>query len=320
MLKLGDVVPDFTADSTKGELHFYDFIKDSWAILVRTPSVREMLFYQINISDLFLALLWKGGMLLAWTNFLLFPNDEVHDFMSSFFVRSWHVLGIQNLIHTWPLWLRIHAVFSSCRLYSSLHHRYWILAPAVIVSHDVVQKMWTWSANSAWSADTFKPWVLQCPHMLWRTALSFIMLVLTRLAHLLSQSSYSLEAFTGASPAQSPDVLSGWSVLHSCKKISEVDSLFSRRQSSFVTHQGPQLIIRIEKKSIQGTEIGTEIAAFVCCSSHPRFLIHQSLPWKWTGACLYHLHRTGGCGQLSWRVWKKRSQSGCCQLQCREFQ
>lgn len=57
MLKLGDVVPDFTADSTKGELHFYDFIENSWAILVRTLSVREIKFYRIRISDLFLVLL-----------------------------------------------------------------------------------------------------------------------------------------------------------------------------------------------------------------------------------------------------------------------
>ena len=100
MLKLGDVVPDFTADSTKGELHFYDFIEGSWAILVRTLTVREMFFYQINIFDLFLALLRRGGMLLAWTNFLLLPYDEMHNFMSIFFQRSWHTLGIQNVIKT----------------------------------------------------------------------------------------------------------------------------------------------------------------------------------------------------------------------------
>ena len=40
MLKLGDLVPDFTADSTKGEIHFYDFIEGSWAILVSNLSVR----------------------------------------------------------------------------------------------------------------------------------------------------------------------------------------------------------------------------------------------------------------------------------------
>lgn len=36
-LQIGDVVPDFTAQSTEGELHFYDYIEGSWAVLFSHP-------------------------------------------------------------------------------------------------------------------------------------------------------------------------------------------------------------------------------------------------------------------------------------------
>lgn len=36
-LKLSDVVPDFTQDSTEGPLHFYDWAGDSWVILFSHP-------------------------------------------------------------------------------------------------------------------------------------------------------------------------------------------------------------------------------------------------------------------------------------------
>ena len=36
-LQLGDVVPDFTQDSTEGPLHFYDWAGDSWVILFSHP-------------------------------------------------------------------------------------------------------------------------------------------------------------------------------------------------------------------------------------------------------------------------------------------
>jgi len=36
-LQLGDVVPDFTQDSTEGPLHFYDWVGDSWVVLFSHP-------------------------------------------------------------------------------------------------------------------------------------------------------------------------------------------------------------------------------------------------------------------------------------------
>jgi alkyl hydroperoxide reductase subunit AhpC len=37
VLKIGDIAPDFTQDSTEGPLHFHDFIKDSWVVLFSHP-------------------------------------------------------------------------------------------------------------------------------------------------------------------------------------------------------------------------------------------------------------------------------------------
>ena len=36
-LQLGDDAPDFTADSTEGELHFYEYLGDSWGVLFSHP-------------------------------------------------------------------------------------------------------------------------------------------------------------------------------------------------------------------------------------------------------------------------------------------
>jgi thioredoxin-dependent peroxiredoxin len=36
-VQLGDVVPDFTQDSTEGPLHFYDWVGDSWVVLFSHP-------------------------------------------------------------------------------------------------------------------------------------------------------------------------------------------------------------------------------------------------------------------------------------------
>src|SRR6185503_18007962 len=36
-LRLGDVAPDFTAESTEGTIKFHDWIGDSWAILFSHP-------------------------------------------------------------------------------------------------------------------------------------------------------------------------------------------------------------------------------------------------------------------------------------------
>ena len=37
-LQLGDEAPDFTAESTEGELNFYDFLGDSWGVLFSHPA------------------------------------------------------------------------------------------------------------------------------------------------------------------------------------------------------------------------------------------------------------------------------------------
>ncbi len=36
-LQLGDVAPDFTADSSEGPIHFHDWLGDSWAVLFSHP-------------------------------------------------------------------------------------------------------------------------------------------------------------------------------------------------------------------------------------------------------------------------------------------
>ncbi|HEY4227526.1 MAG TPA: peroxiredoxin [Candidatus Limnocylindrales bacterium] len=36
-LRLGDTAPDFTADSTEGEIHFHDWIGNGWAVLFSHP-------------------------------------------------------------------------------------------------------------------------------------------------------------------------------------------------------------------------------------------------------------------------------------------
>lgn len=38
MLRLGNIVPDFTATSTQGEIHWHDWIDGKWAILFSHPA------------------------------------------------------------------------------------------------------------------------------------------------------------------------------------------------------------------------------------------------------------------------------------------
>jgi alkyl hydroperoxide reductase subunit AhpC len=37
-LQLGDDAPDFTAESTEGDIHFYDYLGDSWGVLFSHPA------------------------------------------------------------------------------------------------------------------------------------------------------------------------------------------------------------------------------------------------------------------------------------------
>ncbi len=37
-LRLGDIVPDFTANTTEGEINFYDYLGDGWGVLFSHPA------------------------------------------------------------------------------------------------------------------------------------------------------------------------------------------------------------------------------------------------------------------------------------------
>jgi thioredoxin-dependent peroxiredoxin len=40
-LQLGDIAPDFEADTTEGRLRFHEYIEGSWAVLVSHPNSRS---------------------------------------------------------------------------------------------------------------------------------------------------------------------------------------------------------------------------------------------------------------------------------------
>jgi alkyl hydroperoxide reductase subunit AhpC len=57
-IRLGDVAPDFTADTTEGEISFHDWKKDSWAVLFShpkdfTPVCTTELGYTARLKDEF---------------------------------------------------------------------------------------------------------------------------------------------------------------------------------------------------------------------------------------------------------------------------
>ena len=46
MLRLGNIVPDFTATSTQGEIHWHDWIDGKWAILFSHPADFTCVLFQ----------------------------------------------------------------------------------------------------------------------------------------------------------------------------------------------------------------------------------------------------------------------------------
>ena len=37
-LRLGDIAPDFTAETTLGKIHFHEWLGDSWGVLFSHPA------------------------------------------------------------------------------------------------------------------------------------------------------------------------------------------------------------------------------------------------------------------------------------------
>ena len=52
VLRLGNMVPDFKAETTMGPMHWHEWIKDSWAILFSHPA--DFTVSPLNTRTLFM--------------------------------------------------------------------------------------------------------------------------------------------------------------------------------------------------------------------------------------------------------------------------
>ena len=50
-IRLGDIAPNFKADTTAGEIDFHEWKKDSWAVLFSHPKDYTCLLYTSDAAD-----------------------------------------------------------------------------------------------------------------------------------------------------------------------------------------------------------------------------------------------------------------------------
>ena len=209
MLKLGDLVPDFTADSTKGEIHFYDFIEGSWAILVSNLSVRGVV--GISFWQFFL-LIWRCDLLIAWSYLLLHNQSTLY--IWQLILQYFYIClscAERPIEHYLTNCSQLHAVFSSCRFYSGVHHRYWNKLPATQVFMNlfrVIQLSFVSLQSKTFSTELIYAMV-DCPLVYYNCAPCLAYLIW----HSLESKIWKL--YAGAKSAHSPHVLSKGSVWQS---------------------------------------------------------------------------------------------------------